>query len=210
MTRLIIFDIDGTIVDAYKAIEVTLNYALGRMGYPVAGPLRVRRAVGYGDRNFIIRFVKHKDVQTALELYRKRHKSDLLKYARPLPEAKRVLGLLKKRGYKLAIASNRPGKFSAILLKHLDMEKYFDMIICARNVNEIKPKPKLLLDIMDRLKVPKDETLYVGDMTIDVMAGRNAGVKTAAVLGGSSYKYELEKLKPFRIISRLSDLLKIA
>ena len=209
MTKLIIFDIDGTIVDAYAAIEVSLNCTLKQLGYPRAGALQVRRAVGFGDKNFIVRFVKRKDVETALAIYRKHHQSDLLKYSHTIPEAKKVLTRLKARKYKLAVASNRPGRFSGVLLKHLGLKKYFDMIVCARNKEEIKPKPKLLLDIIGKLKISKSEAIYIGDMTVDVKAGRNAGIRTIAVLGGSSYKYELKKAKPFRIISKLRDLLKI-
>lgn len=209
MIKLIIFDIDGTIVDAYAAIEKSLNFTLTKLGYPCCvSASRVRRAVGYGDKNFIRRFVRRNDIEAALAIYRKHHQSALLKYSHAMPEAKSVLKRLKSGKYKLAVASNRPGKFSRILLGHLGLKKYFNIIVCARNRDEIKPKPKLLLDIIGKLKVSKSEALYVGDMAIDVKAGRNSGIRTIAIQGGSSYKYELKKAKPFKIISKLSDLLK--
>lgn len=205
-TKLIIFDLDGTLVDAYKAIEESLNFTLRKLGYPRANPYKVRRSVGWGDENFIRVFVKEEDVKEGLRIYRRHHKTSLVKYPRVIPKARRILELLKKRNYKLAIASNRPPKFSNILIKYLGLKKYFDLVICAKDKNEIKPKPDLLHRIIRKLNIDPAEALYVGDMTIDVDAGRNAGIKTIAVLGGSSSKAELKKAKPFKIISRITEL----
>ena len=113
------------------------------------------------------------------------------------------------RNYKLAIASNRPARFSNILLRTLGLKQYFDVVICAENSNEIKPSPRILLKIIKKLKVDKDEVLYVGDMVIDVYAGRNAGLKTIAIPGGSSSRLELKRARPFKIISKLKEVLKI-
>jgi len=209
MVKVIIFDLDGTLIDAYKAIQKSLNFTLNALRHPqVKAATRVRRAVGYGDINFIKRFVKDKEIKKALKIYRRHHKTSLLKYSRILPEAKKILGFLKRKGYKLAVASNRPKKFSNILLTHLGLKKYFKVVRCGKNKDDIKPKPKLLLDIIKRLKAKKGEAIYVGDMAVDVYAGRNAGIKTIAILGGSSSASELRRARPFKIISKLRDLLK--
>lgn len=206
MVKLIIFDIDGTIVDAYKAIQESLNFTLKKLGYPKVGMTTVRRAVGHGDRNFMEQFVAKEDVTEGLDLYRPHHEKSLIRYSKVIPGARRLLRDLKRRGYKLAIASNRPPRFSKILLKHLGLLKYFDAVACAKDKTEIKPKPFLIPKILKRLRIEKDEALYVGDMTVDVRAGRNAGIKTVAVLGGSSSKVELKKARPFKIIPKVTDL----
>jgi phosphoglycolate phosphatase-like HAD superfamily hydrolase len=95
-----------------------------------------------------------------------------------------------------------------ILLKHLGLVKYFDAIACAKDKTEIKPKPFLIPKILKELGVKKSEALYVGDMTVDVHAGHNAGVKVIAVLGGSSSHSELKKARPCGIAGKLPDLLK--
>ena len=209
MFKLIIFDIDGTIVDAYGAIEKSLNYTLKKLGYPKAKSSVVRRAVGHGDKNFIEYFVEKKDVGEGLRLYRAHHEKALSRYSKVIPGARRLLRGLKKKGYKLAVASNRPPKFSMILLKHLDLVRYFDMIACAKDKSEIKPKPFLIPRILKKLGVKKGEALYVGDMTVDVHAGHNAGVKVVAVLGGSSSHSELKKARPCGIAGKLPDLLRV-
>ncbi len=210
MFKLIIFDIDGTLVDAYTAIEKSLNFTLRKMGYPEVGITAVRRAVGHGDRNFMERFVAKKDITEGLNLYRPHHEKSLLMYSRVIPGARELLRDLKKKGYKLAVASNRPPKFSKILLKHLGLLKYFDVVACAKDTTEIKPKPFLIPKILKRLAVKKDEVIYVGDMTVDVHAGHNAGVKVIAVLGGSSSESELKSARPCVILRKLPGLLQAA
>ncbi len=208
MIKLIVFDLDGTLINAYKAIEKSLEFTLKTLGYSPVSASCVRKAVGWGDVNFIKTFIKDSNLEKAVNLYRKHHKSSLLKYSMTIPQARRTLGILKKRNYKLAVATNRPRKFSLILLKHLDLNKYFDLIVCARTIIEIKPNPNLLLRILKKLRIKPEDVFYVGDMAIDVYAGKNAGIKTIAVLGGSSSMLELKKAKPFKIISKISDLTK--
>lgn len=210
MFRLVIFDIDGTIVDAYGAIEKSLNFTLRKLGYKKASMPVVRRAVGHGDRNFIEYFVKKKDAEKGLKLYRAHHEKALLRYSKVIPGARQLLRDLEKKGYKLAVASNRPPKYSMILLKHLDLLKYFDAVECARGRSEIKPKPFLIPRILRKLGVKKAEALYVGDMTVDVRAGHNAGVRVVAVLGGSSSHSELKEAGPCGIARKLSNLLHVA
>ena len=207
--KLIIFDLDGTLVNAYKAIEKSIYFTLKKLGYPLVSPSRVRRAIGWGDKNFIRRFIRSKEVKKGLKIYQKHHKLSLLKYSQVIPGARRVLSLLKKRNYKLAIASNRPQKFTKILLNHLDLKKYFDTVVCAKGKNEIKPNPIILNKVVNKLKIKKNQALYVGDMVIDVRAGKNSGIKTIAVLGGLSSKAELKRTKPFRIIRELPNLLNL-
>lgn len=205
--RLIIFDVDGTIVDAYRAIEDSLCYTLRLMGHSRCASLGVvRRAVGRGDRNFIREFLDEDMIDEGLRVYRKHHQTSLLRYSRPIAGSKKVLATLRRQGYKLAVASNRPRKFTLILLRHLGFIRYFDVVICAKDESDIKPHPTILLRAMNKLRVTRASTLYVGDMVIDVLAGKNAGVKTVAVTGGSSSLAELKKAKPFRIISNITSL----
>lgn len=207
--KLIIFDLDGTLADAYKAIEKSFNYTMSRLGYPKRGPLRIKRAVGWGDANLFKPFLKEKDLGAALKIYRIHHKNSLLKYTHLLPGAKKVLQYFKAQGMKLAIASNRPTAFTKIIIKHLKVNKYFDVVLCADKLKNIKPHPQILRKIMKKFSLSPQDTIYVGDMGIDVQAGNNAGVKTIAVTTGSSKKNEIREQKPFMIISNISKLIKV-
>ena len=207
--KLVIFDIDGTLVDAYSAIEKSVNYAMKKMGYPLRDYMTIRRVVGGGDEKLLEQFVGTKDLKKALFLYRRHHKTALPKYSILMPNARRVLRYLKNKNYKLAIASNRPTKFAQILIHHLNIAQYFNYSLCADKLRFSKPNPEILLKIMQKLHVKRNQSLYLGDMTIDAQTGKRAGVKTIIVTTGSSTISEIKEANPQRVIRNLSALLKV-
>ncbi len=73
--RLVIFDLDGTLIDAYPAITESFNYVMRGFGYPVRSPRVIRGAVGWGDRNLLAPFVREKDLGRMLVAYRRHHSS---------------------------------------------------------------------------------------------------------------------------------------
>lgn len=207
--KLIIFDLDGTLVDAYAAITSSFNYTMQRLNYPRQSAWIIRRAVGWGDQNLLKPFLNLKDLEIALTIYRKHHCIALIIKSRLFAKAEKILIYLKKKGYKLAIASNRPTKFSWILIRHLKIAKYFDYVLCADSLKHIKPHPEILNKIMQRFSLRPRQTLYVGDMAIDAQAARRAKVKTIIVTTGSSTKQEIKKERPYRIIKKINELLQV-
>lgn len=201
--KLVIFDLDGTLVNAYRAISESVNFTLNKMGYKSVSALRIRRAVGWGDKQLLAAFMPNEKLKTILSIYRGHHKLSLRRYARLLPEAAAALRFISGNNIKIAIASNRPTAFTNIILKRLDIRKYFDYVLCADKLLKGKPDPQILFRIMRRLKACPKETLYVGDMVIDVETAHKAGIKAIAVKGGSSPLSEIKKARPFKIIKGL-------
>ena len=177
--------------------------------YPQQRGSVIRRSVGWGDENLLSPFVNSKDLKRALLIYRRHHKKALLRESHLFPHVARLLGILKDKGYKLAVASNRPTRFSLFLIRHLKLDKYFSYILCADRLKHIKPHPEILHKIMLRFNLKPSQVLYVGDMAIDAQAARSAGVKNIMVTTGSSTRRELVKEHPYRIIPRVWGLLKI-
>ncbi|MFH0854976.1 MAG: HAD-IA family hydrolase [Candidatus Omnitrophota bacterium] len=206
--KLIIFDLDGTLVNAYRAITKSVNYAMKELGYPLRGDLAIRRAVGWGDRRLLEKFVNREDLDKAVLFYRRHQKIALLKYSSLMPEARLTLESLKAKGCKLAVASNRPTQFSEILIRHLKLARYFDYCLCADKLKLGKPHPEILRKIMRRLQIKRSQSVYVGDMLIDAQAGRRAGIKTIIVTTGSSKASEIKAANPQSIIRSLSFLKK--
>ncbi|MDD5592181.1 MAG: HAD family hydrolase [Candidatus Omnitrophica bacterium] len=207
--KLIIFDLDGTLVDAYPAIISSFNYTMHRLGYPKQSKLSIRRAVGWGDENLLKVFIRQKDLSAALSIYRQHHEASLIRQSRLFPYVSKVLTYLKDKGYKLAVASNRPSRFSQILIRHLKIKRYFSYVLCADKLRRGKPHPEIINKIVKKLVLKPQEVFYVGDMVIDALAGKAAGVRTIIVTTGSSSKEEVKKTKPYRIIRRISGLLHI-
>jgi len=205
--KLVIFDLDGTLIDAYAAIAAGINQMLQSLGYPRQKLEVIKRKVGWGVEKLIEPFIEKKDYQRAVEVYLKSQETLLPKMTKLLPGAKEVLKELKEKGCRLAVASNRPSSFSEPLLKHLKIAQYFSFILCADQINSYKPNPKILSLILKKLNIPPEETVYVGDMALDAETGKNAKVKTIIVLTGSSNQKEVIAAKPFKIINQISEIL---
>ncbi len=206
--KLIIFDLDGTLIDAYKAIEASFNFVMQKLNLPKQSFLTIKKAVGFGDEALLRPFVAEENLKRALFIYRLHHKASLRRKSSLLPGAKKVLNYLRKKKLILSVASNRPREFSNIVLRQLKIYKYFDYILCADQIKRPKPYPDIINKILKKFSLTKEETIYVGDMAVDVQAGRRAGVKTAAVLTGSSSKKEILKAKPNIILKDIYGLIK--
>lgn len=205
-SKAFIFDLDGTLVDAYPAIIRTFNFTMRQIGYPARRPDVIRKAVGWGDIQLLSPFVAKEDLPLAISIYRRRHYAMLRKYARVMPHTKPLLSCLKARGYKLAIASNRPTRFTRLILRHLHLNGFFDRVLCADNLKFGKPHPMILRRLLRDLGVSKEDAYYVGDMALDVETGKRAGIATIAVATGSSTLSELRKAAPSRLYKDLRAL----
>jgi phosphoglycolate phosphatase len=207
--KIIIFDLDGTLVNAYKAVYESINHALTKSGFPRVSAHVVKRSVGWGDKHLITGFVGDKAAPAAIKVYRRHHKKALQTGVKFLPGAKVLIDQLKREGYILAIASNRPTRFTKEILRILKIEKHFDYVLCGDRIKRPKPYPDMLLQILDKYKLERKDALFVGDMTIDAQTGRSAKVRTVVVLTGSSTRAEIRVFKPYKIIPRISHLISI-
>ncbi len=192
--QLFIFDLDGTLMDAYQAIWETLVYTLNKLGYPPVDFETAKRAVGHGDKNYIPRFFRPEHVEQASKIYREYHLKSLDGRVKLLPGAKELLEKLKETDKFIAVASNRPCESGMLLLKKLGIETYFDKTVFGDHVINQKPDPEMILKLLDFFRMDKEKAVFIGDMDIDVYTGKKAGIDTIVVPTGSSTIEEIEKL----------------
>lgn len=207
MIKLIIFDLDGTLINAYPAVEESVNYVLQYFDMPKQDKDAIQRAVGWGPKILLEKFVDSSHIEEAVELYYQHHAESLLRGSSLLPGAMDLLLELKRRGHQLAVASNRPKDFSLIVTRHLKIELLFDRILCGDEVSQPKPSPDILFQLMDGFDCLADVVLYVGDMVVDIETGVAAGVKTVAVTTGLCSLSEIQDANPWRIIDRIDGVL---
>lgn len=206
--KIVVFDLDGTLINAYPAVYASVNATVKKFGYPTVKHQTIKQTVGWGDRHLVGTFVADKDLDVAMRFYRKHHALALRQDTKLLPGALKILKFLKAKGYKIAVASNRPNKFSLIAIKFLRIQRYFDMVLCADKVKKPKPAPDILNTILKRFSLKKSEAIFVGDMGIDIRTGKSARVKTIAVATGSNTASELQALKPYAVIKNVWDVKK--
>ena len=204
--KLLIFDLDGTLVDAYPAVTESINHALAAMGYPTLTAAEVKRSVGWGERILIAQHVGEDDIDKTLSIFRQHHRAALKTGVRFLPGAKEVLKGLRGEGLQLAIATNRPTRFTHIILKALNALDYFDCVLCGDKVDNPKPAGDMISQILSRFDRGPEEAVYVGDMAIDVQAGHAAGVRTIAVTTGSHQREDIEPHAPLAVIDHLREM----
>ncbi len=191
--KLAIFDLDGTLIDAYDSIYKTINYISEKLNYRKFEYKEVKKAVGGGDGKLILNLFKEDYVKEAHSLYKKFYLDFLKNNVKIINGVYEFLTELKKRNLKIGVATNR-SRFSVYpLLNEVGLENFFDVILCRDDVEEGKPNPVMILKIIEKFNFDKKDAFYVGDMDIDYETGKKAGVDTYIVLTGSSERQDFEK-----------------
>lgn len=146
-------------------------------------------------------------VPEAVRLFEERYGAAGPEATRLLPGAEEVTRALFERGVRLAIASNKPGVFSRQLLGHLGIAGRFGVIHGPDDGFPPKPAPHMVFMALALLGVKAPDALYVGDMPLDVLTARAAGLPIAAVPTGSSTRAELAAAGPDVLLERLEDVM---
>ncbi|MCK4995225.1 MAG: HAD family hydrolase [Candidatus Omnitrophica bacterium] len=206
--KLFIFDLDGTLADAYKAIEKSLNFTRSEMGFAPVSFEIVKKNIGNGDKNFVACFFSKDNLDKALAIYRAHHKKSLKKYAKLKPCARMLLYNLKRKKKLVALATNRPSYYTNIVLTSLSVKKYFDYVLCADDIKSLKPNPKILKMIFKKLNIKKVDAVFVGDMDVDMETAKRAGVDAVFTIGGSSSVGDVKSYKNKKIVYSLRKFFK--
>jgi len=212
MTRLAIFDLDGTLLDTAKDLGDATNYALRQCGFPERPLDDYYTLVGRGIFNLFrsampAEHATDENVQRMASFflpYYGEHKCD---YTRPYDGIMEMLEAITSKGVAIAMASNKYQEGAETLVRHFFPEYSFIKILGQREGQPIKPDPAIVEQIMAcDPTISKDEVVYVGDSNVDMQTGINAGVRTIGVTWGFRTREELEAYKPWRIADSPSEL----
>lgn len=203
--RGVVFDLDGTLVDSYEAIARSVNHARSAFAlFPLEAD-EVRRRVGRGLESLMADLVGPDRVEEAVRLFREEYARVFERSTHALPGALVTLRELRRRGYRLAVASNKPARFGEPILDRLGMRGYLDAVAGPDTVGAAKPDPRMIEWCLREIRTAAQDAVYVGDMVLDAETGNRVGVRVVLVAGGSSTADEL-RATGWPVLDRLEAL----
>ena len=185
--KLVIFDLDGTLVDSLGEIVAAINHVHDVFRLPHLTENNIREILGSGRRlvDTLFQDAKKAERERAQELYLSYSDTNLLKSLRTYPRVAETLAELKHDGVLMAVISNKHSRLSGKILSRLGMDSYFSDIIGPDSLPFCKPSPGPVFKLLRDLSVDTCDGIVVGDSISDIQAGKNAGVVTV----GCSYGY---------------------
>jgi phosphoglycolate phosphatase len=192
----IVFDLDGTLIDGYAAIGDALGYAMERLGAPPLSAAEVRGMVGHGLESLLEEAVGPERAAEGVRLFRERYPEVAVEKSHLLPGVSDVLSTLADRGHLQAVASNKPPRFSRMILEAKGVAGRFRAVAGPDGETPAKPDPTMLRGLMASAAARPDETIVVGDMEVDFEFARAAGCRVVLIPGGSRTREELSALAP--------------
>lgn len=214
MKQLVIFDLDGTLLNTIADLAQSTNYALEELGYPTHAEDAYRFMVGNGINKLFERALPEGE-KTEVNVLRVRQKFvpyyDLHNADKsiPYPGIPKLLASLQERGIQLAVASNKYQSAAEKLITHYFPAIHFVAVFGQREGVLSKPDPTVVYDILKKAGVAHDHTLYVGDSGVDMETAINAGVTSCGVTWGFRPRTELEAFHPDYIVERAEDIVEI-
>ncbi len=205
--RGVIFDLDGTLIDSYQAIYLSFRYAYESMGLPPLDYEDARSVVGLGLTITFNDLLGRERTPEALRLFRERYWEVFPEHTHLLPGAREVVSELSRRGIRQAIATNKLGRFSRAIVRHFGLEELFVAVLGDEDVSLNKPDPEMLLAAIEKLGLPKEEIIMVGDSLVDIQAAQNTGIRVFAVPSGTTRREALDQARPTVLLDRLTGLL---
>ncbi len=206
--RAALFDFDGTLADSFAAITASTNHVRRSFGLPEMTEAAVRGYVGHGLENLMRELCPGFDTAEAVRRYREHHPSVMVAGTRLFPGVADTLATLHARGIKLGVCSNKAVAFTRTLVRTLGLDEVMTAVFGPEDAGgSPKPDPTMLLVACERLGVTPAEAVYVGDMSIDVRAGKAAGIPVWLVNVGQAGTDDPRQLAPDKVLGEFRELL---
>ena len=212
MKQLVIFDLDGTLLNTIADLAEAVNRALVACGFAEHPTDAYRFFVGDGVSKLFERALPPEArtaeniarIRTHFMPYYEAHNADL---SRPYEGILELLAELQSRGVKMAVASNKYQAATQKLVRHYFADTEFVAVFGQREGVAIKPNPQIIFDVLEVAGVTPEDVIYVGDSNVDMQTGPRAGVDTVGVSWGFRPREELVAHNPVAIIDHPLQLL---
>ena len=218
MNKMILWDLDGTLIDTLDDLGEAVSHTLRLRGLPTHGREDYRRMVGHGVRNLVKRALMASRVQIedtpdgealvdeVLADFKAYYSAHIDDYSRPYPGICELLAELDSAGVKMAVVSNKFQEGTDHLIREFFPKIRFAAILGNRPGYPLKPDPAIVEEALARADVPRSEALLIGDSPTDMHTAENGGIDSLAVSWGYRTR---EDLAAYRIVESVADLRKI-
>lgn len=211
LPELLIFDLDGTLVDSKDDIAASVNLTLEEFHFPKKEPQYICGLIGGGVHNLIRGSLPADRAEEMLEkgvdVFWAIYKEHVLDKTRLYPGVYRMLDALS--GKKMAVATNKPYTHTHMILQGLDVDRYFASIQGWKMGLPVKPDPAIVLRAIEESEAAKEDAVMIGDGLNDIMAARAAGIKCCAVGYGYGARERLKEAGPDYFADEVSDIIKL-
>ena len=214
--KLLIFDLDGTLINSALDLALAVNYMLETLERATFSEDIIHGWVGNGALTLVKRALSgcrtvdenldEAYVEKALKNFLDYYAKNLCNATVPYPHVIGTLRTLKEK-YTLAIITNKPFAFVSPILKGLEMGGLFELILGGDSLKEKKPHPMPLLHVCEHLSISVEASVMVGDSKNDILAANACGMDSVGVTYGYNYGEDIGVHKPSLIIDNFKDLL---
>ena len=213
MIKLVIFDLDGTLVNTIDDLAISTNYTISKLGFPEHELKEYPFFVGNGIGKLIERALPQnnrdettiKEAKSIFLKYYQKHKTDLSKPYKGIPE---LLVSLQKNKINIAVASNKYQQGCREIVTELFPNIKFCSVLGQREGIKTKPDTTIINDTFKNCPVPKNEVIYIGDSGVDMQTGTNADIFSIGVSWGFRSISELIKNGAKKIVNTPEEIIK--
>jgi phosphoglycolate phosphatase len=206
---LVIFDLDGTLIDSKLDLAHGVNATRAHMGMPPLEYERVYSYVGNGAPVLIRRVLgpdaTEAQVEEALEFFLEYYRDHMLDYTVLYPDVRESLDRLRDAHVQMAVLTNKPVRISRAIVEGLGVGGHFRRVYGGNSFDFKKPHPIGVEMLMKECGVARDRTMMVGDSSVDIQTARNAGVKSCGVTYGFQPE-TLQAVPPDLLVDRMEEM----
>ena len=212
--KLIVFDLDGTLIDSAPDLVEAVNFALTQLDKPTHSQATIQQWIGNGADVLVKRALLNNwhvgeipdDFEVAFELFKNYYAEHDWVHSRLYDGVLETLQTLKNDGFKLACVTNKTARFTNPLMETAGLAPYFDFIASGDTFAEMKPNPLPLLETAKLLNVAPENAWMIGDSINDISAGKRAGFKTIAVSYGYAGQHSMADLNADYTVNAILEI----
>lgn len=208
MKKLIVYDLDGTLIDTRRDIAEGVNFVLESLGRERLADQEIESYVGSGLHDLMrksLKTTKQNEVEKGGRIFKKYYEEHMLDHSVLYPGAADTLEYFKDR--RQAVLTNKPSPFSENIVSGLQIGHFMMAVLTGGGGRPHKPDPALFDELLHQAGVGPDDCLFVGDSAIDFETGKRAGVETVLLAHGFTPRKELESLSPDWLFDGFHDFL---